>query len=303
MCPETDLTKYDRLATLLSRLLPDEPPIKALAVVGEGFRSIAVETDGGILVRVGKSEEAAVGFDLENRVLPFINRSLAAPVPSPLWHIPPCDELPYGALGYMKLQGTNPKPGDPTLRQSFIPELAHFLVELHAIPVESALEVGIRPVNPHQRILGARPVVMPMLADYLNQSEFARVDRWWEDLASDSRMLAYRPSVCHHDLWYENLLVDLSGHLSGVLDWSHVEIGDPAHDFAAIHHFGEELTVRFVEEYRAAGGTITDDDSHRIRRYWEGRELGALAWAIENDDEIAKMDFIHKLLEGPIFNQ
>ena len=65
-------------------------------------------------------------------------------------------------------------------------------------------------------------------------------------------MRASRIAVCHHDLWHHNLLRSEAGRLSGVLDMAHLEVTDPAHDFAAPRHFGDAVTIELIAAYRAA---------------------------------------------------
>lgn len=296
----SQLPDITQLAKSISQCLPELQDVEPLEFVGEGFRSVAVETTDGVLIRVGKLEEAATGFELEIKVLPLVKRFVTAPIPEPQWHIRPCDEFPFAALGYMKLPGATPVPNDQSLAEFFMPELAAFLVSLHSIPAAEAQKLGVPLVNPLQRLAGAEPVVMPVLANRFSRVDYERLERWWTELHADQESEAYQPTVGHHDLWHENLLVGSDGHLSGVLDWSHIEVGDPMSDFAAIHHFGEGLAAQFIDEYRAAGGTMTDLQQSRIKRYWEGRHLGGLAWAIENSDVVEIEDGIRKLLVGPL---
>lgn len=293
-------TDMRQLAESLSRCLPDLQNVEPLEFVGEGFRSVAVATSDGVLFRVGKLDEAANGFELEMNVLPLVKQSVSAPVPEPQWHIRPCSEFPFGAMGYKKLPGVIPVPGDESLGKFFIPELTSFLVSLHSMPVEETKKLGVTVVDPMRRLAGAKPVVMPVLANRLNSSDYRRLESWWANLRVDQGKVDYQLTVCHHDLWHENLLVDANGHLAGVLDWSHIEIGDPAQSFAAIHHFGPSLVDQFIDAYRAAGGVLTDDDLRRIRIHWEGRHLGALAWAIENNVEEEIENGIRKLQTGPL---
>lgn len=296
-----DSHQLRQIAISIAKEFPDLQPIEPLKVVGEGFRSIAVETSGGILVRVGKSSEARIGFDLESLALPFIRDHVSAPIPEPRWHSSSSSSFEYGAFGYRKLSGEEPLPDDPTLKQSFIPELAKFLVQLHSAPVDQALLVGIPRVDSVKRIIGARSVVMPELKTRLTSQEFALLDRWWDELEGDKNMFTDRIAVCHHDLWHGNLLVDPIGHLAGVLDWSHCEVGDPANDFAAIYHFGDELAQLFIDEYKNQGGSVSVDDMHRISKFWQSRELGRIAWAIENDDQEEVSEGVHRLRRGTIF--
>ena len=142
---------------------------------------------------------------------------------------------------------------------------------------------------------------MPVLRESLSADELGRVQRWWEVLHQDGRMVPHEVRVCHHDLWHGNLLIDDTQGLSGVLDWAHVEIGDPAHDFAAPRYFGERFFGWVVNAYVANGGSFGAEERHRAQAYWEGREFGGIAWAIEHDDDTELAEGIRKLRSGPVF--
>ena len=109
-----------------------------------------------------------------------------------------------------------------------------------------------------------------------------------------------RMAVCHHDLWHDNLLRSQSGHLSGVLDIAHVEVSDPAHDFAAPRYFGDSFMADLLSAYTLAGGQFDAEDEYRAQRFYEGREFGGLAWAVEHNDTQEIEESIEKILHGPI---
>ena len=115
-------------------------------------------------------------------------------------------------------------------------------------------------------------------------------------------MRSDRIAVCHHDLWHDNLLRSPAGHLSGVLDIAHVEIADPARDFAAPRYFGDRPMAALIGAYRHAGGHFDRDDEHRAQRYFEAREFGGLAWAIEHDDAAEIDDAIEKIKSGAVLS-
>ena len=142
---------------------------------------------------------------------------------------------------------------------------------------------------------------MPVLAIRLSPSSLARTEAWWAALSTDQGMQTDRFTVCHHDLWHENLLRSEAGRLSGVLDIAHIEIGDPAHDFSAPRYFGNAVTAELTSAYRAAGGNFDASDAYRAQRFHEGREFGGLAWAIEHHDEREIDDAIEKIVRGPLF--
>lgn len=249
---------------------------------------------------VGQSPDAARDYEKEWRVGGFLAQRLRDVVPEPRWYAEPGADFPYGALGYRKLPGRTPVWG-AEIGAQFAASLGTFMARLHAIPVDEARTAGVAEVNSYRRLLGARDVVMPVLAARLMSAELTRVESWWDTMAADERMKAGSLGVCHHDLWHDNLLWE-SGRLSGVLDLAHVEIGDPAQDFAAPRYFGDARFAEIVQAYRRAGGEFDDETAHRAQCYFEGREFGGLAWAIEHDNAAEVESAVDKILRGPILS-
>lgn len=259
-----------------------------------------METRVGVVFLIGQSPDAALDYAREWRIGRFLAGKLGAVVPDPRWYAEPCDEFRHGALGYSKLLGATPAWGvDPG--RAFARDLGAFMARLHRLPVDDGRAAGIPEVDSLRRILGARDVVMPVLAGRLSPDAFSRVDAWWRSLSADPRMRSDRRAVCHHDLWHDNLLRSESGHLTGVLDLAHVEIGDPAHDFAAPWHFGDGFMMELVAAYRAAGGSFEPDTEYRAARFHEAREFGGLAWAVEHDDQSEIAAAVEKIERGPLF--
>jgi hypothetical protein len=96
------------------------------------------------------------------------------------------------------------------------------------------------------------------------------------------------------------LLRSQSGRLSGVLDIAHVEVSDPAHDFAAPRHFGDTFMAELVFGYRDTGGHYGAGVAYRAKRFHEARGFGGLAWAIEHHDEAEVDEAIQKIVRGPV---
>ena len=295
-----DSLDLDQLALAFEVRFPELRPVRPLSVLGSGFRSVALETPGGVVIRVGRSSDAADDYAKEWRIGHFLTEYMRGVLPEPRWYVEPCPDVPHGALGYKKLPGDPPAWGvDPGL--TFARDLGSFMARLHQIPVAKARAAGVPHVDSYQRLLGARDVIMPVLAVRFQPSSLARVRAWWVALSADRRMQTDRLAVCHHDLWHDNLLRSATGRLSGVLDIAHVEVGDPAHDFSAPRYFGEAFTAEVASSYVAGGITFDVSDEYRAQRFHEGREFGGLAWAVEHDDEREVDEAIEKILHWPLF--
>jgi aminoglycoside phosphotransferase (APT) family kinase protein len=299
MTSESFQCDLEELATAVERKFPELRPLRPLSPLGSGFRSVAVETPGGAVLRIGQSRDAADDYAKEWRIGPFLAQHMGGVLPEPRWYAEPCAEFPHGLLGYRKLPGETPAWGAAP-GPAFARDLGAFMARLHALPIDEARAAGVPEVDSYRRLLGARDVVLPVLAARLEARALARIEAWWAAFAADDGMRTGRRAVCHHDLWHDNLLRSESGRLSAVLDIAHVELGDPAHDFSAPRYFGNAFMAELVAAYRDGGGHLDAGDEHRAKRFYEGREFGGLAWAIEHSDKREIEHAIEKILRGPI---
>jgi aminoglycoside phosphotransferase (APT) family kinase protein len=297
-----DPIQLDRIAAAAAQAFPDIGTIPPLRVLGSGFRSVAVETAGGFVLKVGLIPDAAQDYAKEWRIGRFLAEELPGIVPEPQWYAPPGERFAHGAIAYPKRPGETPAWGSDA-GPAFARDVGAFMARLHAIPIDAAGKAGVPYVDAYARMLGARLIVMPVLAERLDGPEYARVVAWWNRFATDAAMRTSRRALCHHDLWHDNLLRSADGRLSGVLDIAHVEISDPAHDFAAPRYFGDAFVTELLVAYRAAGGRFDETDAYRAQRFFEARDFGGLAWAVEHDDGAEIADAIAKLRRGPILSE
>jgi macrolide phosphotransferase len=80
------------------------------------------------------------------------------------------------------------------------------------------------------------------------------LDRWqtWLD---DEPLWNFSPSLIHGDIHHAHLLVDDNSRITGVLDWTEAEVGDPSVDFIfQLMAFGEGSLKQLVADYEKAGG-------------------------------------------------
>src|SRR5688500_4197233 len=133
----------------LRATFPELGPLSIRTVLGEGFRSIAVDTDAGLVFRVGKHAFATDGYAKESRLLPTLQSYLPLFIPNPRWYSGPCDRFPYGVTGYKKLPGEplDPRhlPGGGAL---IAIDLGRFLAALHNLPTQELVAIGLP--GPHK---------------------------------------------------------------------------------------------------------------------------------------------------------
>ncbi len=284
-------------------------------VLGSGFRSFVVETDGGVVFRIARNQDAADGYAREALLLPAVGPLLPVAVPAPRWHAGPSESFPFGVLGYLKLHGRPLQPRDLVAGNAarIARDVAAFLVALHRVPprVVTALELPDLS-DPGDWEVGRprlRDDVTPALRGVLTPHEYATVERWWDGFLGDDAMRRYTPSLCHGDLWYENILVDDRGAavgdpatVSGVVDFEGAAVGDPARDFATQLHLGAPFVHAVLQAYRELGGIPDDGVAYRVRRWWEAREFDGLAFALRHDDAAEFRDALAKVRAGPILH-
>lgn len=272
-------------------------------MLASGFSSLVVEIDGANVFRVGRNAAAVPGYRKEVRLLPELRQWLVTPVPDPRWYAAPCDEFPYGVIGYPKLEGAPLTPerlarGD---ENGLARGTAAFLAELHRFAPERAAELGVPgPSARRTELETLRTEELPMLRQFLTPDECRRVSRWWDLFLADPELQGVTPRVLHGDLWYENVLVDGAARsVVGVVDFENASIGDPAQDFATLLHLGEPFMQRVVAAYPQMGAPLGDAFAHRVRRYWELREFGGVRFAAQHAPT-ELVDAIRKLREGPV---
>ena len=296
----------DQIAAALMATFPDAGSIESVTVLREGFRNIVLETSGGDVFKIAKNWEASATYAMEQRVLPELGESLAAPIPYPLWYAGKSPRFPFGVLGYPKLAGTSLRPEVPLSKElnTLARDIARFMFSLHRVPVTDSLKQHLpRPDTYWYQLAKVPDAILPTLRELLSDAQYATVKRWWNDFLEDDRVRRFTPVVVHGDLSYDNILV--SGDRStvtGVVDFENLALGDPAQDFATQLHLGRDVAESVLEHYQAAGGILDTDVRYRMQKRWELRGFNGMQLAIHFEDQAAFDTALANLLNGPILN-
>lgn len=183
----------------------------------------------------------------EKFILSRIHATLPLPVPRPLYSSSGTETPGEVFVGYQYIQGTSLTPqrlqavGDAVHQRRLARQLGEFLKALHDYPVDF---IGIllpeyeRKSDWQTLYRDAREQIFPLLRPEVSR----RFTALFEETLNDASMLTFNPCLTHGRLDPYNVLYDeASGQISGVVDFSHAGIGDPAADFAGLLIHGEEF--------------------------------------------------------------
>jgi aminoglycoside phosphotransferase (APT) family kinase protein len=233
-------------------------PIRPLAHSGWDNRMFHLGEQ--MIVRVPSAAHYSAQVEQEQRWLPILAPLLPLPIPTPLALGAPTPDLPRPWSIYNWLPGANATPEGIENLSDFARDLARFLRALHRINATD----GPRP-GPHNfyrggplRTYDAQTLeAINCLHDKIDTTLASAV--WTTGCASHWRDA---PVWIHGDVSLGNLLIQ-DGHLSAVIDFGNMGVGDPACDLAiAWTLFSGESRERF----RAA--LSLDSDTWARGRTW-----------------------------------
>jgi aminoglycoside phosphotransferase (APT) family kinase protein len=253
------------LVTLyLRRRFPGAPHLTASAVVpipgGRSKKTFFISLTGSATLptELVMRQDYALRYEgtkVRDEYTPLVKlAALGLPVPRPLLLEAEASELGPPFIFVERLRGTPPGSyfGMRTPCPGAFAELARQLAQLHRVPPgELGLSVGAAP------------------ADSLLQLIDTYQAKWRENATTASPLIDYAyawargecvevtgtVAVVHGDVGPYNLLID-GDHLSAVLDWEFLHLGDPAVDLGLVRVYAEEFMDwdEFMRLYRAAGG-------------------------------------------------
>lgn len=254
------------VARLLERIRSTYPGLSPGSVTHRHgqFSDVLIVNDE-LVFRFPRSADAATMLRGEIAVLRAIRPFVTLPIPEPELGDLSAEEpfagyrlIPGEALRRQALVGI----GDERVLQRIADQLATFLRELHAVPVDQ-LGPEISRRDGYQRWAGMYADVRAQLFHFMRPSARAEVSRHFESYLSDPARLSFSPVLRHGDFGAGNILWDPeTAVITGVIDFSFAGVGDAAIDAAAISTFSEPLLERLFNVYPELA-TTTD----RVRFY------------------------------------
>lgn len=301
--PHIDL---DALANNIEAEAPGLQLHRPLTELGSGFRSIVVQDTSGTVYRIGKTASVAKGYRYETSLLPQISPYLPIAVPNARLVSDPSEVFAGGVISYPSLPGRPIKRSDATAQnwQQLASDVATFLAALHQIPVSSLTDLESRPsLTTRSEFVEARSSTTPVMKAHLTSREFDELERWWDQLLSDTWMQEFPVSVIHQDFWHENLLVDPDSlRLTGVLDWEHSRFGDPAIDLIPAGYLGQNFAREVLAAYESSAGGLDSHFADRLDYLRVLREFGGIRYSISHNDQEELIESIRKVRETGILS-
>lgn len=192
-----------------------------------------------------------------------------------------------------------PKP-DPAL----CTVMAEQLAAIHAIPA-GELPAGLAgraetpeaqlaaEIDKYHRDWAALGVVSPVM-----EAAF----RWV--MRNRERGLGDRTLV-HGDYSLSNLLVDDQGRIAAVLDWEFARFAPAASDLGWFHYMADRLGgwQRFLDAYRAAGGTLPDERQLDFYVLWGALKLAVMNYQVDHGVESGQSSDLKHAYAGATFTR
>ena len=296
----------ERFAEAVSAARPDGR-LSGLRLLGEGFGSVALQSDRGLVVLVAKNAMGSASRRVTLGLAPALAASVSVAVPQPVWHVEEAPGLEHGAYAYAALPGRPLRIDEMrTASEGLVRDIAAFMLALHRFPAGEAARLGATDRKGFWAdIESLRGDVDAALGKRLEPMEYERVTGWWDEFLTDDCLRSPPPALVHGDLWPDNLLVNQDAtRLLGVIDFGDAAVLDAAYDFAPITENGPGYE-RFRDAYVALGGEIDGGFERRLQRYHELRSgsFFSLRAAIRGRDEGELQDCLRKLRASPILSE
>jgi len=222
------MMQHDAITVLLADLVP-HLRVHSLTRLATRTDHVVFEINGELILRVGRQthdDARAPSSEREAALLDVIGDLSPLPVPVPL-----AADTDWGAIVYRKLPGTPLSELPAHDPRAAARSLASLIDALHHTPTDrltGLVEVDQYPMDAW-RADAERDY--DTVVDRLPRTARARVERF---LAATPPPPCDDAVFCHNDLGAEHVLVDDSGAITGVIDWSDAALADPARDVARI---------------------------------------------------------------------
>ncbi|HRI82641.1 MAG TPA: macrolide 2'-phosphotransferase [Opitutaceae bacterium] len=232
--------------------------------------AFGTDTDGQKWVlRIPRRAGLTRKIEQERKILSLARQHLSVAVPD--WKITSPELIAYPLLANLPVLTFDPETHGIIwhLEQNnsrFVSSLARVLVELHAIPAKKAVAIGLKSSSPQM----FRQQMLHDIATVKREIGIsAELEGRWLKWVDTDRLWPGFSSFIHGDLYAGHVLASNSGEVSGIIDWSEAQVGDPSVDFAGhMAVYGEQGLRDLIRCYEKSGGRIWETVvEHTVERH------------------------------------
>jgi len=272
-----------RLERGLMCTFPNLGDVSPVRFLGQGWGSVAVETANHLVFKIAKAKIFQEQHEKQFKILPQIAGKFSFAMPVPEYYSGPSDEFQFGVMGYKKIVGTIPTHSQVIGRaDSMSKEVANLLKSFHSLTPPENFQASDYPGagGPAQKLETVWAQDKDWLRSKFSRSDYRQIADQWREILQFNEP-AERPRVLvQGDPWYGNLIVDESGHLTGIVDFDKLHLGDPAIDFGAQQYASTEFMLEVVRQYRKLGGYAGENLEQRIKTVMQIKSLKDLAYCL-----------------------
>ncbi|HEV8636338.1 MAG TPA: aminoglycoside phosphotransferase family protein [Chloroflexota bacterium] len=279
-------------ATLVGRVRAVYPRLTIRAtrlITGHGQNNLVLVADDRLVFRFPRHPTGIADLPREARILRAVGPRVPLPVPDPLYVSLDEPEVGKVFVGYPMIPGqplwreTLDAIADAPALEALGEQIGAFLRRLHAVPVADVLPDEAAAFDPLAFWRDLYAGIERRLFGHMRPDARAATARRFEAFLADPASAAFRPALVHGDFGTGNILHDpVRLAATGVIDFGHAGVGDPAVDFAALPWtpppFFEGLTAAYPDVALAPD---------RVRFYRGTFALQEALFGAEEGDEAA----------------
>ena len=237
-----------------------------VTVPAQGMDHIALIIDDAWVFRFPKLPEYVANFPNEVRLLSELQAHVQLPIPQYKYI---ASDASFGAYPMIRGQQLWPRTFQglsDNVRVIIAEELAAFLTQLHAFPVDRATALGVQRQDPVVDLRALEEEYERWTRARLTIAEQASCAVLFTSLRAC--MEDQHPQVLtHSDLLSEHILLrEQHDRLAGIIDFGDKAIADPAIDFAGLWDFSWDFATAVFERY---GGPKSKTLLHRSFLYFQ----------------------------------
>jgi aminoglycoside 2''-phosphotransferase len=236
---------------IITQIETNFPQFKVLQLskLGEGWDYRAYRANNEYVFRFPKSKEVSQNLDKEICLLAKIQSKIAIAIPN-FEFIGFNSETQGRFVGYKEIVGTCLTKQifnslSLEIQEHAIAQIAHFLNELHAIPLAEIQECQLEIIDFKSDYEQDYQIFCRSILDRLTSTEQILVNKIYCDYLDEPTNFNYQPCLLHNDLSSDHILFDLTNNkISGIIDFGDIAIGDPDYD---LMYLLDDLGIDFIE--------------------------------------------------------